>query len=343
VLENIFRHFENGEEPAIAAEKGGREVALPVLAATLTTAVVFFPVVFLYGVSRFLFTALALSVVLSLFASYVVAMTVVPLFCAKLIRGHGPSLEGDSTSKPKNASLMQRFNRWFNGRFDSFLDQFDATQAKTLARPVATILGIVGIFALSMSLAPALGVAYFPRTDPGQFVVNLKAATGTRLETTEREVKKVEEIIRKIVTPHDLRLIASNIGATPGFSSIYTSNSASHTAFVQVSLTDDHQIGSYEYMDRVRKALRTEVPELSTYFQSGGLVDAVLNLGLPAPLDIQVSGSNLEAAYSTAAQIAGKVRTLAGVDDVLIPQDIDAPAYKLAIDRERTSELGLTE
>ena len=216
-------------------------------------------------------------------------------------------------------------------------------QTKTLARPVATVLGIVGIFALSMSFAPALGVAYFPRTDPGQFVINLKTATGTRLERTEREVKKVEEIIRKIVTPHDLKLIASNIGATPGFSSIYTSNSASHTAFVQVSLTDDHQIGSYDYMDRVRKALRTEAPELSSYFQSGGLVDAVLNLGLPAPIDIQVSGSNLEAAYSTAAQIAGKVRTLAGVSDVLIPQDIDAPAFELAIDRERTSELGLTE
>ena len=140
-----------------------------------------------------------------------------------------------------------------------------------------------------------------------------------------------------------MRLIASNIGATPGFSSIYTSNSASHTAFVQVSLTDDHKIGSYEYMDRVRAALRTETPELTTYFQSGGLVDAVLNLGLPAPLDIQVSGSNLERLYATASEILSKVRALPGVEDVLIPQDIDAPAYKLAIDRERTSELGLNE
>ena len=344
VLENIFRHLENGEAPAIAAEKGGREVALPVLAATLTTAVVFFPVIFLYGVSRFLFTALALSVVLSLFASYVVAMTVVPLFCAKLIRRH-QTQEGTASSQgtPENTSFIQRFNRWFNARFHSFLDRFDEVQARTLARPVATVLGIVGIFALSMSLVPALGLAYFPRTDPGQFVINLKAATGTRLETTEREVKKVEDIVRRTVTPHDLRLITSNIGATPGFSSIYTSNSASHTAFVQVSLTDDHQIGSYQYMDRVRKALRAEVPELSTYFQSGGLVDAVLNLGLPAPLDIQVTGSDLEAAYATASQIADKVRALPSVDDVLIPQDIDAPAYKLAIDRERTSELGLTE
>ena len=346
VLENIFRHLENGEAPAVAAEKGGREVTLPVLAATLTTAVVFFPVIFLYGVSRFLFTALALSVVLSLFASYVVAMTVVPLFCAKLIRAHATHATDSGLNEINNGprmSFMQRFNRWFNAAFHSFLDRFDVAQAKTLARPTATIFTIVAVFFVSMCLVPALGLAYFPRTDPGQFVINLKAATGTRLETTEREVKKVEEIVRKTVTPHDLRLVTSNIGATPGFSSIYTSNSASHTAFVQVSLTDDHKVGSYEYMDRVRKALRAEAPELSSYFQSGGLVDAVLNLGLPAPLDIQVSGSNLEAAYDTASQIAEKVRALSGVDDVLIPQDIDAPAFKLAIDRERTSELGLTE
>ena len=347
VLENIFRHVENGEDPVVAAEKGGREVALPVLAATLTTAVVFFPVIFLYGVSRFLFTALALSVVLSLFASYVVAMTVVPLFCAKFIRQHGT--QGTTVEAPTAASqtralsFMERFNRWFNARFHSFLNKFDVVQARTLARPFATVLGVIGIFALSMCLYPALGFAYFPRTDPGQFVINLKAATGTRLEGTEREVKKVEDIVRQTVSAHDLRLIASNIGATPGFSSIYTSNSASHTAFVQVSLTDDHKVGSYEYMDRVRTALRTEAPELTAYFQSGGLVDAVLNLGLPAPLDIQVTGSNLERAYATASEISSKVRALPGVQDVLIPQDIDAPAYKLAIDRERTSELGLNE
>jgi hydrophobic/amphiphilic exporter-1 (mainly G- bacteria), HAE1 family len=340
VLENIFRHLENGEQAEVAAEKGGREVALPVLAATLTTAVVFFPVTFLYGVSRFLFTALALSVVLSLFASYVVAMTVVPLFCAKLIRGHA-----SEASAPENSSksFMQRFSAGFNHRFQSFLGRFDAAQAITLGRPVATVLGIGGIFLLSLCLVPMVGLAYFPRTDPGQFVINLKAATGTRLEKTEQEVKKVEDLIRRVVAPQDLRLIASNIGTTPGFSSIYTSNSASHTAFVQVSLAEGHQIGSYEYMDRVRRAMRENLPELSAYFQSGGLVDAVLNLGLPAPIDVQVSGSNLENAYGVAAKIAEQVRAIPGVSDVLIPQDIDAPAFRLSIDRYRASDLGLDE
>src|SRR5581483_9896297 len=204
-------------------------------------------------------------------------------------------------------------NFWFNLKFHEFLDRFDSAQTFALARPAATVLAILGLFAMSFCLVPALGLAYFPRTDPGQFVVNLKAPTGTRIEVTEQEIAKVEALIRRVVDPKDLRLTVSNLGSTTDFSAIYTSNSASHTAFVQVSLQDDHKIGSYEYMDRVRKALREEVPELSAYFQSGGLVDAVLNLGQPAPIDIQVSGSHLEKAYATASEIASKVKAIRGV------------------------------
>ncbi len=342
VLENIFRHLELGESPEVAAEKGGAEVALPVLAATLTTAIVFFPVTFLYGVSRFLFSALALSVVLSLFASYAVAMTVVPLFCAKFIKGHVAHGAGDG-HEPPAASWTGRFNLWFNRQFHAFLDRFDRAQVFALARPAATVLLILGLFGLSFCLTPWLGLAYFPRTDPGQFVINLKAATGTRIEETEKEVAKVEALVRRIVDPKDLRLIVSNLGATPDFSAIYTSNSASHTAFIQVSLQDEHKVGSYEYMDRVRKAMRTEAPELAAYFQSGGLVDAVLNLGQPAPIDIQVSGSNLENDYDTAKKIGAKVNEIPEVSDLMIPQDIDMPSLRLEVDRRHAAELGLNE
>jgi multidrug efflux pump subunit AcrB len=123
---------------------------------------------------------------------------------------------------------------------------------------------------------------------------------------------------------------------------MYTPNSAQHTAFVQASLKPQHKIGSYAYMDRVRKRVAHELPEVSAYLQSGGLVDAVLNLGMPAPMDIQVSGSNLEAAHGAATELAAKIRALPGVSDVLVPQDIDHPALQLEIDRERASQLGLT-
>ena len=339
VLENIYRHMEMGETPAVAAEKGGQEVALPVLAATLTTSIVFFPVVFLYGVSRFLFSALALSVVLSLFASYFVAMTVVPLFCAKLIKA--PAGHGDAAYSP--TTRMEKFNAWFNRKFEAMLSRYDRAIGKALLRPIATVVGLLGIFVLSLGLLPFLGVSYFPRTDPGQFVINVKAPTGSNIAITEEMIGRVEKIVREEVGPDELGLIVSNIGSTPDFSAMYTSNSAAHTAFVQASLKEGHRVGSYEYMDRVRRRLQTELPQLTTYFQSGGLVDAVLNLGLPTPVDVQVTGSNLEASYATASKLAADIKRLPGVDDVLIPQDIDAPSLRLNIDRVQASKLGLTQ
>ena len=240
VLENIFRHLEMGESPEDAAEIGGREVALPVLAATFTTAIVFFPVVFLYGVSRFLFTALALSVVLSLFASYAVAMTVVPLFCARFI--HNPHLkEHTEGGHHGGTSYFQRFVRWFNHRYNRGLAHYDKAVAKSLLRPGATVLGVLGIFLLSLALFPFMGLSFFPRTDPGQFVINVKAPTGTRLEVTDKYIARVEDDIRSVVPPEDLGMIVSNIGITPDFSAIYTSNSGQHTAFVQVSLKEGHK------------------------------------------------------------------------------------------------------
>jgi multidrug efflux pump subunit AcrB len=123
---------------------------------------------------------------------------------------------------------------------------------------------------------------------------------------------------------------------------MYTPNSAQHTAFVQASLKEGHKTGSYEYMNRIRQRLARDLPEVSAYLQSGGLVDAVLNLGLPAPMDIQVSGSDIEAAHRTASELAQQIRALPGVSDVLVPQDVDYPALQLDIDRQRASELGLS-
>ncbi|MGD0695253.1 MAG: efflux RND transporter permease subunit [Terriglobia bacterium] len=350
VLENIFRHMELGEPPEVAAEKGGQEVSMAVLAATIASAVVFFPVTFLYGVSKFLFSALALAVVLALFASYVIAMTVVPLFCAKLIKGvqHEAPHEGTSEALLPDASQVRpswgaRFNAAFNKRFHRMLDWYEAKVDQYLLRPWRVVGAILGVFLLSLLLFPLLGEAFFPRSDAGQFVVNVKAPTGTRVELTEKLVSKVEDVVHQMVDPHDLKLVVSNIGVVPDFTSIYTSNSGPHTATIQVALNDDHKIGSYEYMDRVRKRLDDELPQVSTFFQSGGLQDAVLNQGLPAPIDLQVSGRDMQSTYRVATDLARKIRNLRGVSDVYIPQDIDYPALQLQVDRVRAGELGLSQ
>jgi multidrug efflux pump subunit AcrB len=345
VLENIFRHLELGESPEVAAERGGQEVALPVLAATLTTVVVFFPVTFLYGVSKFLFTALALAVVLSLFASYFVALSVVPLFCAKLIKAHrsGAAKDADSAiHNPSKSGWGRRFNSWFNLKFHHLLDRYEHTLNFALVRPIATVVGITGLFLLSLALYPMIGKAYFPRTDPSQFVVIVKAPSGTRLELTDHLIGQVEDVVREVVSKRDLKIIVSNIGTTPGFNSILNPNSCPSTAIVQVGLNESHRLSSFAYMNLVRERLRNELPQVNAYFQTGGMVDAILNQGVPAPFDIQVSGADVREAHGIASQIAEQVREIPGVSDVVIPQDVDYPALKIDIDRERASELGLS-
>jgi multidrug efflux pump subunit AcrB len=340
VLENIYRHLEMGDPPVVAAEKGGREVALPVLAATLTTVVVFFPVTLLYGVSKFLFSSLALAVVLSLFASYVVAMTVVPLFCARFMKSAGGHT---SASRQTSPGVGQRFNAWFNRGFGWFLGVYDTLVGAVLRRPALCLIVFAIAFAASLLVFPRLELSFFPRTDAGQFVINLKAPSGTRLVETENEIASLEELIRRIVPDSDLGIIVSNIGVDPGFSAIYTSNAAMHTAFVQVGLKPGHQTGSYEYMARVKTRMQQDMPELAPYFSSGSLVDAVLNLGLAAPIDVQVGGTDLHASYEATLDLVRQIRQIRGVADAYIPQDLDYPALKLEVDRTRAGELGLTE
>jgi multidrug efflux pump subunit AcrB len=336
VLENIYRHLELGEPPVVAAEKGGREVALPVLAATLTTVVVFFPVTLLYGVSKFLFSSLALAVVLSLFASYAVAMTVVPLFCANFLKHTGHD-------QPSHRSLGQRFNAGFNRGFEGFLKAYDKSVALTLRRPAFWLMVFAVGFGVSLLIFPRIELAFFPRTDAGQFVINVKAPSGTKLTETEKEIAQLEQLIRSVVPESDLGMIVSNIGVDPGFSAIYTSNSAMHTAFVQVGLKEGHKVDSYEYMSRVKAGMQRELPDLAAYFSSGSLVDAVLNLGLAAPIDVQIAGTDLQASYQTTLDLARQIGHLPGVADAFIPQDLDYPALRLDIDRTRAGELGLTE
>ncbi len=339
VLENIFRHIELGESPAVASEKGANEVGLAVLAITLVTVVVFFPVTLLFGVSKYLFTALALGVVISLFASYFVAVSVVPLFCARVLKGIVHHAQGiDTTTK----SWGVRFHIWFNTRFEQMLASYDRWIQKALDHPSQVVLGFLALFLLSFLLYPLVGLSFFPRTDAGQFVINVKAPTGTRLEVTESYVKKVENIVHEVVPGDELNSIVSNIGVMSDLSALSTPNSAMHTAFVQVGLKEEHRVSSFTYMAKVRKRVAAELPELRTYFQSGGLVDSVLNQGMPAPIDVQVSGMDLLAANKIALDLARQFQALPGVSDVYVPQDMDYPALQVNVNRERASQLGLS-
>src|SRR5579862_2639552 len=266
-LENIYRHLEMGSSPAVAAEQGGAEVNLAVLAATLVDVVDFFPVTLLFGVSKFLFSALAAAFCLALLASFVVAMTVIPLFCSRFLKavphGHAEGPEG-----PQDRSFGGRFNAWFNRNFNHLLDFYERSVRRALRFPGLTLAVLGGIFLASLLIYPFLGLAFFPRTDAGQFTVNLKVPTGTRIEVTNDYVAKVEDLIRKTVDPHDFKLVVSNIGVVPDFSSLYTTNAGPYTATVQVQLQDDHRRSSFEYMREVQDRIGRDYPEIRTFLSS---------------------------------------------------------------------------
>ena len=335
--------------PAAAAEVGGNEVSLAVLAATLTTVVVFFPVTFLYGVSKFLFSALALAVVISLFASYFVAMTVIPLFCSRFLKsvphqeGYGETPPGAEAQPPANLSWWDRFNRGFNRRFNRLLDFYEYWVRRALLRPGRTVAILSGVFLLSLCVYPFLGLAFFPQTDAGQFTINFKVPTGTRIEVTEQYVAKVEDLIRKVVDPSDFKMVVSNIGVVPDFSSLYTTNAGPYTATIQVALKEPHRLSSFEYMNRMQKEIARRFPDVRTFLSSGSMVDAILNMGMPAPIDIQVSSPDLHQIYGVAQDLASRIRQLHGVGEVYVPQDLNYPALRLDVDRINAGKLGLTQ
>jgi multidrug efflux pump subunit AcrB len=319
---------------------------MAVLAATFTTAIVFFPVTSFSGVSKYIFTPLALGVVLSIFASYFFAMTVVPLFCAKFIRQDplGIEHEGDIDAvEGTKPNFFKRFLVIFNRHFQRLLDRYEALAYKVLRRPGLATAVMLGGLALVVAVCfPFLGRAYFPRTDPGQFIIDVRMPSGTRLEVSNDYIAKVEGIIRSVVKPKDMGMIVSNIGVYPDLSAIYTTNASMDTAFVQTSLKEDHSVGSYEYMRRVQAELSRQMPELSTYFQAGGLVDGVINQGLPAPIDVQIKSNDMDSAYNLARQLATKIQSIPNVSGVYIPQSVNYPGLALNIDRERASLIGLS-
>ena len=343
-LENIYRHLEMGSSPVVAAEQGGAEVNLAVLAATLVDVVDFFPVVFLYGVSKFLFSALAMSFCLALLASFVVAMTVIPLFCSKFLKGvpggHG---HGATEERGKKLSLGAKFNAGFNRQFNRLLDVYERSVRGALKFPALTLVLLIGVFVASLAIYPLLGVAFFPQTDAGQFSINIKVPTGTRIEVTNDYVAKIENLIRHDVEPADLKMVLSNIGVVNDISSLYTTNAGMYTGTIQVALNEGHKIGSPEYMEKVKHDMEAQFPDVRTFFSSGALQDAILNQGQPAPIDVQVNTRDLRLTYSTAQELARRIRHLPGVGQIYIPQDMNYPSIRMDVDRVHASELGLTQ
>ncbi len=331
VLENTDRHLALGKPPFQAALDGAAEVAMPVVVATITTIVVFFPVVFLSGIGKFLFTPLALAVSFSIAASYLVAMTVIPVCSARFLHGHA---EAGHASTGVLAAIDRGFMR---------LREWYARRLRTAIAHAWLVLGAAGVvFVIALGLMRFIGTELFPEVDAGQLSIRMHAASGTRIERTEDLVARAEAAIKDTVPHDELQMLISNIGVLLDWPAAYTPNAGPQDAFFEVQLTDRRSDTAHGYARRLRQRLAAAVPEADFSFHTGGLMAAALNFGLPSPIDIQVTGNDLHVARGIAEQIRDAIASVPGAVDVRIPQHLDYPAITATVDRVRAANLGLT-
>ncbi|HUY17956.1 MAG TPA: efflux RND transporter permease subunit [Candidatus Binataceae bacterium] len=337
VLENINRHLAEGKEPKQAARDGAEEVALPVLAITLTTCVVFFPVMFLFGVAKYLFSALALAVVLSIGASYVVAMTLIPIYCARFLTAEtAQEAEGGGAGAWGPLAVIMRAYERFASSYEHWLDA--ALDHKSIV-----IAGVAALFIVSAAIFPRLGTQLFPQTDAGIFTINFRVPAGTRLELTSALARRMEKVVRKVIPPGELDTVVSNIGVSPSISAIYSPNSAEDSGFMMVSLKPNHQLSTWYYVARLKRAMAAQLPEIRTLFSSGSIIDAVLNFGKTAPIDLQFRGPRFGLLYHAARAAREQIKGLREVSQTFIPQESDYPTLDIQVDRVKAARLGLTQ
>ncbi|HEY6418311.1 MAG TPA: efflux RND transporter permease subunit [Candidatus Binataceae bacterium] len=349
VLENINRHLAEGKAPAVAAREGAEEVALPVLASTITTIIVFVPVMFLFGVAKYLFSALALSVVLAMMGSYVVAMSVIPIYCARFLTSEaamahaqsGAASSGDGAEH--RGGIFTRAFGAFNRGYERFAERYEKILVRVLDNKIFLIGGVSLLFVISMAIYPLLGTQLFPTTDAGKFIIHMRSPAGTRIEVTHQLAARVERLIREVIPPAEIDTVVSNLGLAPSISAIYSSNSGEDTGEIMVTLAHDHAVSTFHYMNILKRELPTRVPEVTAFFSSGSIIDAVLNFGLPAPIDIQVSGPDYGPLFAVAHEIQRDSSGLREVSQTFIPQEADYPTLDVEVDRVRAARMGLTE
>lgn len=336
VLENTDRHIAMGEPPEQAARTGADEVDLPVLASTLTTVIVFFPVMFLFGVVKYLFSALALAVVLAMLASYVVAMTVIPIYCARFLTVEEARAEEEGVTRGGPLGAFIR-------AYERFAERYERWLVHALDHKFIVIGAVAALFAGAMAMYPLMGTELFPRTDAGQFIISIRAPLGSRIEYTEQLTRRLEDLIHKVIPGRDLSMVVSNLGLASGFSSIYSPNAASDSGFVMVSLKADHEESTWHYVDELRRLIPAQIPELRTFFQSGSIIDSVLNFGLAAPIDVQIAGATYQPLFQAAQRVRMRLRQLPQVADAFVPEESGYPTLDIKVDRIKAAQLGLNQ
>jgi multidrug efflux pump subunit AcrB len=338
-IENIHRNLGLGKRLVQAILDGAQQIATPAFVATLSICIVFVPVVFLTGPAKYLFTPLALAVVFAMLASYLLSRTIIPTLVRYLLAGeeHAP---GAATPTP-----FGRVHAAFDRGFEAFRARYVRALASALARRGRIFTGFAVVVASGLVLLPFVGRDFFPSVDAGQFRLHVRAPAGTRIEETERVFADVEAAIRRTIPEHELALVIDNIGQPQPVNLGLTDSATIGPADgeILVALNAEEHRPTAQYMRMLRERLPREFPGVEFFFQPADIVGQILNFGLPAPIDVQISGYDQRATHAVALEAAARIARVAGAVDVHVHQVSKSPALLVNVDRSRAAELGLTQ
>jgi multidrug efflux pump subunit AcrB len=339
-IENIERNFDEGKDLHTGILDGAAQISVPALVSTLCICIVFLPMFFLTGVARYLFIPLAEAVVFAMIASYILSRTLVPTLAMYLLRA-GEHRE----QEPASWNFAGHFQRAFERGFESARARYLSMVSACIHHRAVFVPTFLAICAASFLLVPWLGQDFFPVSDGGQFKLHMRAKTGTRIEETAKLCDLVEESLRRAIPPKELGAIIDNIGLP--YSSINLSYSTSAPigpmdADIMVSLSPEHR-PTNDYVRDLREKLPREFPGVLFYFPPADIISQILNFGLPAPIDIQVAGLNIDANRVFAAGLLAQLRRVPGIADLRIHQVFDQPKLHLWVDRTKAAQSGFTQ
>jgi CzcA family heavy metal efflux pump len=344
-IENIHRNLEHGKPLSDAIVDGAEQIAVPAFVSMLSICLVFLPIFALSGPAAALFRPLALSVIFAMSASYLLSRTLVPTMAAYML----PREVADHEAEKRGDAKRTRFGAviaGFNRGFERFRGGYHALLAWAMEHRGGVVGGAAAFVLASMLLVPAIGQDFFPQVDGGQFQLHIRTAPGTRLEETERLFARVEQSIKRTIPAKDLQLVLDNIGLpTYGVSLAIGANATvgPSDGDMLVQLTPEHEGSTWDYVRRLRKELPKEYPGVTFFFQPADMVNQVLNLGLPAPIDVQVGGRNLDANFALAQKLSKEIEKIPGAADVRVQQVMDAPELRFEVDRIKAQQLGLSQ
>jgi multidrug efflux pump subunit AcrB len=346
-IENINWHLEQGKEVEPAILDGAAQIVTPAFVSLLCICIVFVPMFFLPGVSRFLFVPMAEAVMAAMACSFILSRTLVPTMANYLLRKHAPhtDMHGLDGPLPPSRNPLVRLQRGFERGFERVRQGYRELLVTALAHRRVFLSGFLLFVVGSFALLPLLGRDFFPTVDAGQILMHARLPVGTRVEETSNRFADIEKAIRQIVPSQEISTIVDNIGSpVSGINTTYnnTGTIGSQDGDIQIKLSEDHRPVA-EHVQALREELPRRFPGVTFSFLPADIISQILNFGAPAPIDLQVRGKDLEANYAYAQKLRQKLLHVPGLVDVRIQQSLNYPGFDVDVDRTRAQSVGLTE